>query len=151
MKTLILVRHAHALNGFEARVNTDAARPLSETGRQQAAASADTLQKQKVQPDIIFTSPFLRAVQTAEIFSARLRAPVQTETLLNGFSSDEEVISFLGEQLAKHNTVLAVSAEDLSFAKELDGIAQGVSGRAADKAPSEPVLIPHCGTPSKTV
>lgn len=109
MKTLILVRHAHALNGFEARVNTDAARPLSETGRQQAAASADTLQKQKVQPDIIFTSPFLRAVQTAEIFSARLRAPVQTETLLNGFSSDEEVISFLGEQLAKHNTVLAVT------------------------------------------
>jgi phosphohistidine phosphatase len=109
MKKLILVRHAHALSGFEARVNTDALRPLSETGRQQAANSASTLQKQEIHPDIIFTSPFLRAVQTAEILSGFLGAPIQEESLLNGFATDENVIAFLNEQLHTYNTVLAVT------------------------------------------
>lgn len=109
MKTLILVRHAHALSGFEAHVNTDAARPLSDTGRQQATNSAGTLQKQNVQPEIILTSPFLRAVQTAEILSGILGAPVQKENILNGFAADGDVISFLNEQFVRYNTVLAVT------------------------------------------
>ena len=50
-------------------------------------------------------------------------------------------------QIIFRDAALAVSAEDLSFAEELDGIAQSVSGRAADKATSEPVLIPHSGAP----
>ena len=54
-------------------------------------------------------------------------------------------------QLVFRDTALAVSAEDLSFAKKLDGIPQSVPGGSADQTPSEPVLIPHSGTPSKTV
>ena len=54
-------------------------------------------------------------------------------------------------QIVFRNTVLAVSAEDLTFAEKLDGIPQSVSGGTADKAASELVLIPHSGTPSKTV
>jgi len=109
MKTLVLVRHAHALSSFEARVNTDAARPLSDTGRQQAAHSAQTLQGKIKQPEIIFTSPLLRAVQTAGILSVLLKAPVQEETLLNGFASDAEVVAFLTEQLTQYDTVVAVT------------------------------------------
>ena len=38
-------------------------------------------------------------------------------------------------QIVFRNTVLAVSAEDLTFAEKLDGIAQSVPGGAADKTP----------------
>ncbi len=46
MKTLIIVRHAHALPGYEAGVNSDAMRPLSVEGREKASVTAARLQQQ---------------------------------------------------------------------------------------------------------
>lgn len=108
MKTIILVRHAHAMTAYEAGVQTDSARPLSDEGRQKAAQTARELASQSIRPQIIFTSPLLRAVQTSEILAQTLGAPVSAETILNGMYDEPAVRDFLTEQLEKYDTVLAV-------------------------------------------
>lgn len=94
MKTLIIVRHAIALSGWEARVNTDAERPLSPEGIQKAAQTAQALKTRAIAPDIILTSPLLRAVQTAETISQTVGGPISKETVLNGLHADREVCEF---------------------------------------------------------
>ena len=108
MKTLILIRHAHALSAWDAHVAKDAQRPLSEQGLQKAAATAKQLATLNVHPQIILTSPLVRAVQTAEIVAQQLAAPVRAEEMLNGFAADDAVADFLLTQLDHKDTVLAV-------------------------------------------
>jgi phosphohistidine phosphatase len=64
---LYLIRHADALALGERGVTEDAERPLSEKGEEQAAAAARALKKRGLQLDHLYTSPLLRARQTAEI------------------------------------------------------------------------------------
>lgn len=108
MKTLILVRHANALSAWEARVNTDAQRPLSDEGRAKARQTADEIARLGFTPDVILTSPLTRAVQTAEILAGTLRAPLSRETFLNGFQTETDVRECLTEQMENHSCLLAV-------------------------------------------
>ena len=108
-KTLILVRHAHALPGYIAQVRTDGERPLSPEGTQKADLTAHRLAQLPYRPQLILTSPLLRAVQTAEILSGLLKAPVQPAVELNGLKPDQDVCDFLKEQLTHYDTVAAVS------------------------------------------
>lgn len=64
---LYLIRHAEALALGEPGITSDAERPLSETGESQSQAAALALQAKGVVLDKLFTSPLLRARQTAEI------------------------------------------------------------------------------------
>jgi phosphohistidine phosphatase len=62
---LYLIRHADALpQGPDAR--SDDGRPLSDKGREQCAALAKCLQARGIALDHLYTSPLLRARQTAE-------------------------------------------------------------------------------------
>ncbi len=67
-----LIRHAEAidrsLNG-----PADAYRYLTSRGRTRFRRVAASLKKQKIKPDIIITSPLIRAVQTADILAEILR------------------------------------------------------------------------------
>ena len=69
---LILVRHAEAVALGEAGAATDFDRPLTETGRHQAEALAKALAKLRIQPQAIFTSPAIRAIETATPIAAAL-------------------------------------------------------------------------------
>jgi phosphohistidine phosphatase len=64
---LYLIRHADALALGERGITEDADRPLSEKGEQQAQAVARALQKHGITLDLLFTSPLVRARQTAEL------------------------------------------------------------------------------------
>jgi phosphohistidine phosphatase len=108
MKTLILVRHDHALSAFVAQVTSDALRPLSDEGRQKAAATAAKLADLSLHPAVILTSPLLRAKQTSQFIAEKLHTPVEEVKWLNGFFSDEEVAIALRERLAKTDTIIAV-------------------------------------------
>lgn len=108
MKTLILIRHANALSSFEAKVQTDAERPLSDEGTQRAEQSAKQLQALDIKPDIILSSPLLRAKQTAQILQETLKADIRIETFLNGLYAEAEVMDCLKDILKEKNTVLAV-------------------------------------------
>jgi len=109
MKTLILMRHGNALSCWDAKVPSDRLRPLSAQGKEKVRQSAQKIAGQHICPQVIFTSPLMRAAQTAEIVSATFHnTPIETETILNGFSSETEVCEFLREQFERYDTVLAV-------------------------------------------
>lgn len=108
MKTLIIVRHAHALPAYEAGVNSDALRPLCAEGQEKAALTAARLKQQGIQPALIITSPLLRAEQTARILAKTLGAPVEQACELNGLKDEQDVCDFLQEQLAGTDCILAV-------------------------------------------
>jgi phosphohistidine phosphatase len=63
---LYIIRHADALPLGAGGISTDPERPLSPKGEKQARALGDALLARGVRLDRVFTSPLLRARQTAE-------------------------------------------------------------------------------------
>lgn len=63
---LYLVRHAEAVPRGTPGYQHDAQRPLTDEGHAQAKSVGDGLKRLKIKPDVIVTSPYLRASQTAE-------------------------------------------------------------------------------------
>lgn len=70
MKKLVLIRHAEA--ELLAENLDDFDRPLTTAGKQEAAQMAAFLLTKASMPNIIISSPALRALTTAHIFSATL-------------------------------------------------------------------------------
>jgi phosphohistidine phosphatase len=68
---LYLVRHAIAeeLSGYE----DDSLRPLTEKGREKMQKIAQALKDMSVAPDLIVSSPYVRANQTAAILAKELK------------------------------------------------------------------------------
>lgn len=64
---LMLVRHADAGERDPARWPDDTLRPLTEKGRKVHARVAKALRDSGLIPELVLTSPWLRAAQTAEI------------------------------------------------------------------------------------
>lgn len=71
MKTLLLMRHAKSSWKGESR--TDVERPLNNRGRRDAPFMGKLLREQRIQPDLIVSSPALRAVTTARVIASELR------------------------------------------------------------------------------
>jgi phosphohistidine phosphatase len=63
---LYLIRHADALPVEAANTGSDAERPLSVTGQEQARSVAEGLQRRGVRLNYLAASPLVRAQQTAE-------------------------------------------------------------------------------------
>ncbi len=80
---LHLLRHAHAGNP-EAWDGPDAARPLSEKGRDQAERLGVFLAQMSFRTDAIITSPKVRAAETAEIVAGHLGVAVTEDDRLAG-------------------------------------------------------------------
>ncbi|HEY0605077.1 MAG TPA: phosphohistidine phosphatase SixA [Herpetosiphonaceae bacterium] len=53
-------------------------RALTEEGRSQVSQIAQAMQRLSIKPDVILTSPLVRARQTAEIVAPALEAPLET-------------------------------------------------------------------------
>ena len=71
---LVFFRH-----GIAADTIPDSTRPLTEEGIRKTFASAEGLKKMEIPFDRVFTSPWLRASQTAAILSEVLMAPAPEE------------------------------------------------------------------------
>lgn len=81
---LYFLRHAHAEDGYD---KPDELRALTETGHQQAAATGVLLKQIGVKLSALYTSPRLRATQTADAISSALNIPSQVREELNtGFN-----------------------------------------------------------------
>lgn len=70
MKTLILVRHAKAARNETAQADME--RPLAERGTRDAPEMGKRLRTRGVQPDLMLSSPALRALETARLLAAPL-------------------------------------------------------------------------------
>jgi phosphohistidine phosphatase len=70
---LFLLRHGLAAERGAPGFTNDAGRPLTPKGRRQLRKISAALKQMDLQLDLIFSSPFLRAKQTAEIVAAGLK------------------------------------------------------------------------------
>ena len=70
---IYLVRHAIAENAGTSDYEDDSLRPLTEKGREKMKKIADALKTLGVEPDLIVSSPYKRASQTASVLAKSLK------------------------------------------------------------------------------
>ena len=97
---LHLIRHGIAMDRDDPLCPAEAERPLTTEGLKKTTEVARGMKKIGIKPEVVLTSPYLRAVQTAEIAGAALKLDdkkvIRTEALLPGAKPAE-----LFEELAK--------------------------------------------------
>ncbi|GAB2710714.1 phosphoglycerate mutase [Hymenobacter frigidus] len=73
MKTLYLLRHAKSSWSFDEL--SDQERPLNDRGRDDAPLMGQALAKRQIHPDIIVSSPAVRAMSTALLVAREMQFP----------------------------------------------------------------------------
>lgn len=103
-----IIRHAIAVNRDAPGVTDDASRELTREGITKWRRSVRGLAKLEIELDRIFTSPFLRARQTAEILAESLprAGAVRTSRALAPGGAADQVLA----TLARHGTLQNVAA-----------------------------------------
>jgi phosphohistidine phosphatase len=122
MKMLFLIRHAKS--SWDGTALPDKDRPLDDRGRRDAPKTGDRLAKRDVKPDLILSSPAMRALKTAEIIAKKLdyrRRDIVVDDRLYAVEADNllDVIHKLGDKLERvllfgHNPELTELAHRLS-------------------------------------
>jgi phosphohistidine phosphatase len=110
---LLFIRHADA--GDSATwPGEDAVRPLSKKGRRQSRRLGDLLESLKVRPDVLLTSPKVRAVDTAKLVGRRVGAKARVDArLADGF--DGAGLRLLVEGLPPGAGTVALVGHDPDF------------------------------------
>jgi phosphohistidine phosphatase len=117
---LYLLRHADA---EESNPKGDEARRLTERGRQALHAAAALWQRLELQPDVVLTSPLVRAVETAGLLSEGIGAPspIADDRLRPGATWDA-VAAAIAERPGVRRVMVVGHEPDLSdLAAELTG------------------------------
>lgn len=128
MKRLTLVRHAKSDWSLPDQRDWD--RPLNPRGNHDAPEMGRRLRQRKLKPDLILTSPAVRALATATIFAKELRIPaarVQQDERLYLSSPEDmlQVIRELGGEarhllVIGHNPGITELADRLSDERRID-------------------------------
>ena len=96
-------------------------RNLTSTGREEATAAGRALVATGVKPDLVLSSPRVRARQTAELATAELGIGFEIHEPLSGGFRAEDALSVLAERdgetvlLVGHMPDLAIVVRDLTF------------------------------------
>ncbi len=72
---LLIVRHAHAGDRDPSQWPDDSKRPVTDKGRKTHAKMSRALRNLELAPELMLTSPWLRAAQTAEIMREVMLLP----------------------------------------------------------------------------
>ena len=95
-----LLRHAHAGNAFE-WIGDDDLRPLTDKVRRQCQRLGAFLEEHAVRPDVIGSSPTVRAAQTADIVAGLLGMTVKSDQRLGEGFGKRELWALLDETGAR--------------------------------------------------
>ena len=95
-----LLRHGHAGDAFE-WIGDDDLRPLTKKGRRQAERLGAFLEVHGVRPDVIVSSPLVRARQTAEIVAEALGMTIKVDPRLGSGFGKRDLWSLLDETAAR--------------------------------------------------
>src|ERR1700683_4675974 len=101
---LYLVRHGIAVDRTDPKSPPEPERPLTARGVQKTRSAALGLRALGAKPDVLITSPFVRAAQTAEIFAEALGfAPekIRVTDALKPAAAPEEIVKELSQLRAK--------------------------------------------------
>ncbi len=104
---LYLIRHAIAVEDSE-RCEDDSQRPLTDKGRKKMRSIAKGLRALGVEFDVILSSPYVRAADTAEILSdiLKVKQEVQFSENLIPAGSPEALIAELNEKYTADSIAL---------------------------------------------
>jgi phosphohistidine phosphatase len=108
--TLILVRHAEAAAVSDA-VRSDAERPLTARGMEDASAVGRFLARIDRPPALILTSPLYRAIQTGELLARAYDSSlprIVCQALQPGFRNEDFIDELVALRRVGHDSVLAV-------------------------------------------
>jgi phosphohistidine phosphatase len=104
---LYIVRHGIAIDREDPKSPADPERFLTEEGIDRTKQIAKRIAGFKIKPDLLISSPYVRAMQTAEIFAAALEYPNQkirrTDLLLPG---SEATLFFRELAKDKHSSTI---------------------------------------------
>ena len=122
---LYIVRHGIAIDREDPKCPTEAERYLTEEGVEKTKQVAEAVAALGIQADLMFSSPYVRATQTAAIFASELEYSKQkirrTDSLLPG----AEPGAFLRE-LAREKDVSTVLC--FGHAPHVDGLLAAAVG-----------------------
>ena len=110
---LYILRHGIAAQRGEAGFKTDADRPLLPKGRRQLRQIASAMQNMGLDFDLVLSSPFLRARQTAEIIANafKLKKRLAFSDVLMPDGDPKELIRQLNEITPAPENILLVGHE----------------------------------------
>ncbi|MDZ4199297.1 MAG: phosphohistidine phosphatase SixA [Kiritimatiellia bacterium] len=111
---ICLMRHGIAADPGKAGVRTDADRPLTTEGRDKTEQMARALQRLKIRPQRILSSPLRRARETAEIVGGILDAKVETAAFLKPGGEPEDALIRIRAE-AFQSVFLVGHMPDLSY------------------------------------
>lgn len=129
MKNIYLMRHAHPVNGHP----MDGTRALDEHGRKQAKDMADFLVKEIGRVDIVITSPFTRAMETASVMADALGSHVADTRMLEPDGTPAEIWAEV-ERLAQQSTDVLIVGHDPSI-NAFTAWLMGVAGDEDEECP----------------
>src|SRR6188472_1359284 len=115
---LYVLRHAIALSASEAGVSTDSERPLSTEGRDKMKRIAAALGAIGVEVDLVLSSPYVRARDTALIAhdGLGLKNRLEFADALASGQDTKHVLAELKQRFKKHERIMVVGHEpDLSL------------------------------------
>lgn len=131
MKRLFLIRHAKS--SWDDAALADRERPLNERGKRDAPKIGERLARREIKPDLILSSPAVRALTTAKIIAGKLdymRKHIGVDERLYAAQADDllEIIHALDDHLqcvmiVGHNPELSELAQRLSG--EIDHLPTG--------------------------
>ena len=111
---LYIIRHAIAVEAGTPGVEDDSQRPLTDKGKKKMQKIAQGLRELETELDLILTSPYVRAVETAKIlrkaFDLKKENVVETEHL-TPTGDGNQVVNLIKEQYPNVDKVALVGHE----------------------------------------
>lgn len=105
--SIFFFRHGEAFQIGEKDIRTDEERPLTPRGKSTTEEVCTTLARMNIQPGLIWTSPLVRALETAEIISQQLECTNLIEKVGLAYANEEDAL-FLEMSNLKPDTTLFV-------------------------------------------
>ncbi|NJM45583.1 MAG: phosphohistidine phosphatase SixA [Alkalinema sp. RU_4_3] len=146
MTLIYLVRHG--LAGQFGEYADDRLRPLTPEGQAKTRRVAERLKGLKVSVEVILTSPYLRALQTAEILLAtQIGDRLETADFLEPDYTFESLQTWLTHTTAKsvaivgHEPNLSNAAAFLTFGQPTDNIQMKKAGVIGIETPAEGEIV----------
>jgi phosphohistidine phosphatase len=113
---LYLVRHAIAENAGSSDYEDDSLRPLTEKGREKMKKIAGAIKGLGVEPDLIVSSPYVRASQTATVLAKALKykEEIAYSDSLAPMGEPDDIIGEINEKYSVDDLMLVGHEPSLS-------------------------------------
>jgi len=108
---LYILRHGLAVEAGTEGYDKDADRPLTAKGERKLHLIADAMEELDLELDLILSSPYKRARQTAEIVADVLKVKMELTSTLEPGGSSSELIQLIGKTKPSAEGVMVVGHE----------------------------------------